>query len=112
MFDSFSFGCIRWDGKDYPFDVVVMKNRISERGERRNNHLLEARELQNYLFPNAKKLIVGTGAFGVLKIASDARALAESRGIEWVAVPSAEAIELYNNEPDKSVVVAVIHSTC
>ncbi len=112
MFDSFSFGHIEWKGKDYPFDVVVVNNQIQERGKRDNNHLLEAKELTNYLTPNTKKLIIGTGDSGILEVAEDARVLAESKGIEWVALLSKKAIELFNLEEDKSIVVAVIHSTC
>ncbi|MFC2175019.1 MTH938/NDUFAF3 family protein [archaeon] len=112
MFDSFSFGCITWNHEPHKYDVVVIDSQLRERGPRDNNHLLAAPELQNYLKQNTKKVVIGTGESGVLEVSGDARALMESKGIEWVAAPSAEAIGLYNSEPDKSIVVAVIHSTC
>lgn len=112
MFDSFSFGCITWDGEPHNYDVVVIDSQLKERGPRPDNHLLEASELQNYLTPNTKKVIVGTGASSVLQIANDAKELLAEKDIELISGPSSEAIQLYNNEPDKSTVTAVIHSTC
>ncbi|MCK4327230.1 MAG: hypothetical protein KAW41_02010 [Candidatus Diapherotrites archaeon] len=112
MFDSFSFGCITWDGEACHYDVVVANSQLRERGPRPENHLLEAAELQNYLTPNTKKVIVGTGASGVLQVADDAKQLMKEKEIELLAFPSAEAIQLYNKEADKATVVAVIHSTC
>lgn len=113
MFDSFSFGHIGWDGKDHPFDVVVdTRGQITERGSRDNNHLLEADELLHYLSPNTKKLIVGTGDSGVLKLAEDSKKLLDERGVQLIAVLSKEAIKLYNNEQDKEHTTALIHSTC
>ena len=113
MFDSFSFGHISYNGKDYNYDLIVDSNSVArERGPRETNHLLEAKELINYLEPVTKKIIIGTGDLGVLKLSDDARQLLESRRIEWVTLLSQKAIQLYNNEPDKTKVVAIIHSTC
>ena len=112
MFDAFSFGCITWNHELHNYDVVVIDSQLQERGPRPDNHLLQAAELQNYLSPNTKKVIVGTGASGVLQIAVGSKELLAQKNIELAAAPSAEAIELYNQEPNKSTVVAVIHSTC
>ncbi len=113
MFDSFSFGHISYNGKDHNYDLVVdTKGACRERGPRPENHLLEAAELQNYLEPETKKLIVGRGSSGVLKIADDALELLKSKNIELIEALSAKAIQLYNSEPDKSIVTALIHSTC
>ena len=113
MFDSFSFGHISYNGEDYDYDLLVdTKGTCRERGPRPENHLLEAKELANYLEPETKKLIVGRGSSGILKIADDAIELLKSKNIELVEALSAEAIQLYNSEPDKSKVTALIHSTC
>jgi len=113
MFNSYSFGHIIFNEQDYPFDLVIStKGDCHERGPRGNNHLLEANELRNYLEPETKKLIVGTGDSGMLRVAEDAIKLLKSRHIELAAAPSAEAIAIYNSEPYKSRVTAVIHSTC
>ena len=102
MFDSFSFGHISYNGKGHNYDVVVdTRGDCCERGSRPENHLLEAAELQNYIEPETKKLIVGRGSSGMLKIADDAIELLKSKNIELATALSAEAIQLYNQEPDK-----------
>ena len=60
---------------------------------------------------SGSRLIVGTGASGRLPIAPEVWAEAESRGIELVAMPTAEACELLRSiEGDE--VSAVLHVTC
>jgi len=113
MFDSYSFGCITFNHTQYRYDIFITLQGVArERPQRRSNHLLEASELRQYLEPGTKKLVVGTGESGVMDVADDARELLKARGIILIEAPSGEAIHAYNREKDKSVVMAVIHSTC
>lgn len=113
MFNGYRFGEIIYKRETYRCDIWVdTKGNAHRRGAFDDDHLLEAKELVNYLEPATKKVIVGTGYSGVMDIAGDAKALLASRGIALVAAKSGEAVQLYNREPDKTKITAVIHSTC
>lgn len=113
MFTGYRFGEIIYKGGTYRCDLWIdTKGSAHRRGDFDDDHLLEARELVNYLEPATKKVVVGTGYSGVMEIADDARELLKQRGIALVAVKSGEAVQLYNREQEKSATTVLIHSTC
>jgi len=57
------------------------------------------------------RLVVGTGASGRLPIMPELREEAEVRGVELVAVPTAEACRLLR-PIDEGDVYAILHVTC
>ena len=113
MFQSAEFGKIVFDNRAFNEDVVVRSNGSAmPRGPRPENHEISWEEMKHYIDDRTRKVIVGTGFNGVLKVLQQTKEFLSSRGIELVEVKTQEAIKLYNEERDKNGVVAVIHSTC
>lgn len=111
-----SFGHIEIDGEMYRKDVVVDGGRIRKRDKapskalhRKWGHtpLTAAEEIPW----GGKRLIVGTGAKGQLPIWPDVREEAARRGIELVALPTADACKLLK-DLDAAEVHAILHVTC
>ena len=60
---------------------------------------------------SASKLVIGTGANGRLPVMQEVRDLAETRGVEVVELPTAEACELLRSARPEEV-IAILHVTC
>jgi hypothetical protein len=110
------FGELEIEGKRYHRDVVIDGGAISKRDKgpskalqtRARHTPLTAAEVIPW---GGKRLIVGTGARGQLKISPDLRKEAERRGIAIEALPTAEACGLLA-DVDEADVYAILHVTC
>lgn len=110
------FGEIEVEGHRYPHDVVIDRGRVTKRRKKPSKPLrasyghtpLTAAEVIPW---TGRRLVVGTGASGQLPIADDLRAEAARRGVELVALPTADACRLLRElgAPD---VNAILHVTC
>jgi len=63
---------------------------------RREGHRVHPEDLAEILEFSPEVVIIGTGFSGMLKVTKEAEALLSSRGIELRALPTKEAVELYN----------------
>jgi hypothetical protein len=110
------FGEIEIDGQRLAYDVVVDQGEIRRRdkaaskpwrGEYGHTPLSLAEEIPW----GGRELIVGTGVDGQLPIMPEVLDEGRRRGIEVVALPTAEACDLIG-ERRRSKVRAVLHVTC
>jgi hypothetical protein len=110
------FGKIELDGERYTHDVVIDAGEVRKRKKGPSKELhgeyghtpLSGREEIPW---GGKRLIVGTGADGRLPVLPEVYQEAERRGIDVVATPTREAIELLR-EAEREDVRAVLHITC
>jgi hypothetical protein len=111
-----SFGTIVVGGERYDHDVLIEGGRVRPRAKgpsrsersRYGHTPLTAGEDIPWSQP---RLVVGTGASGRLPITPELWDEARTRGVELIAVPTAEACELLQSVAD-SEVFAVLHVTC
>jgi hypothetical protein len=115
MIEKFSFGSISINGVTYDHDVVI------EHGDVRKRKKKASKELRNE-FGHAplslaenipwgcRRLVVGTGVSGAMPVIDEVRSEAGRRGVELVVVPTEQAIELLNEQPEDTN--AVLHVTC
>jgi hypothetical protein len=112
------FGEIEIDGRRIAHDVVVDGGTIRRR---KKGPSKAARDAYGHTpltaaeeipwGPRGSRLIVGTGADGMLPIADDLWADAKRRGVEVVAVPTDDACRLLEEiRPEDAR--AVLHVTC
>jgi hypothetical protein len=111
-----AFGRIIVMGRRYDHDVVIETGEVRSRdkapsrpGKARYGHtpLTAAEEIPW----SGDRLIVGTGYSGRLPVAEDLVAEARSRGVDLVAVPTADACALLRSI-EATTVNAVLHVTC
>lgn len=114
-FDSYSFGSITIDGVEYDHDVVIDHGSISKRHKKpskrfRDEYGHTPLSVREDIPWDCRRLVVGTGASGSLPIMDEVFAEAERRGVELVAFPTEEAVELLGGDPPETNVI--LHVTC
>lgn len=110
------FGAIVINGNRFDHDVVVEAGNVRPRNKgqskayrsRYGHTPLSLNEDSPWSSP---RLVVGTGASGQLPIMPEVMAEAKARGVELVAVPTAEACRLLA-PIESSQVSAILHVTC
>jgi len=110
--DSYNFGRIVINGKNYTSDVVIYPDNVKDDWRRKKSHELSLEDIAEVLAENPEVLIVGTGAYGLVKVLSEVRQTTEARGIKLIAEPTGEACQTYNQLYRSQQVVAALHLTC
>ena len=111
--DSYSFGRIVLDGKEYSSDIIIFADgRVQDSWWRESGHSLSLEDIDELVDSGPELIIAGTGASGLMKPdAGLARAL-EGKGIEFRALPCGEAAALYNEISRTRRVGACFHLSC
>jgi len=114
-FEDFSFGSIWVDGVSYHYDLVLDRGTIRKRKKKPSQRFREKfghtpLSIEEKIPWKCRRLIIGTGAQGALPVMQEVRREARRRGVEVVELPTADAIQLLNN--DIGDTNAVLHVTC
>lgn len=114
-FGDFSFGVITIDGVTYRRDVVIDRGEVRQRKKTPSKPFRDAYghtplSVGEKIPWKCRRLVVGTGANGSLPVMSDVEVEAKRRGVELVALPTADAIAALRQ--DASDTNAIIHVTC
>jgi len=112
MIDSYSFGKISIDGKEYRTDVIVLQDRVEDRWWRKEGHLLHIEDIERIIQQRFDVLVIGTGADGMMVVLPETKRFFESRGAEVIIEKTAEACKIYNKLSESKSVVAALHLTC
>ena len=110
------FGEIEVEGKRYAHDVVIVAGDVRKRHKQaskayrgRFGHTpLSAQEEIPW---GGRRLIIGTGQYGRLPVLPDVWREAERRGVEIIAAPTGQALDLLG-EVEAANAFAVLHITC
>jgi hypothetical protein len=110
------FGAIVIDGNRFEHDVVVEEGRVRRRKKGpskayRNRYGHTPLSADEDIPWSGRRLVVGTGASGRLPIMSEVWEEARARGVELIAVPTAEACRLLGSV-DSDNASAILHVTC
>ena len=110
--DSYQFGQIIINGKQYHSDVIIFPDRLQDDWWRNESHELTLEDISGILTENPEALIVGTGASAQMRVLPEVQREAETRHIQLVVEPTLEACEIYNQLSRFQRVVATLHLTC
>lgn len=111
--DTYRFGKIVIDGKDFGSDLLVVSGRVDDSWWRKEGHALQVEDLNAVLAAQPKVLVVGTGYFGMMKVPVETMEVLESKGIEVVAARTSKAVEAFNRLADSGMeIAAAFHLTC
>ena len=113
-FQHFSFGKIRIDGIEYGYDIVIDRGEIRKRKKKPSKKFRDAfghtpLSLEEKIPWKCSHLVVGTGT-GALPVMDEVRREARRRRVELIILPTEEAMEHLNQQPEKTN--AILHVTC
>ncbi|HRZ86842.1 MAG TPA: MTH938/NDUFAF3 family protein [bacterium] len=110
--DSYSFGKIVIDGKDYTSDLIACNGEVDAAWWRKAGHELGVDDLNDILVFQPKTVIVGTGHDGFMKVLPEAEDFCRRKGIQLLVKKTQIACDVYNSIADQSQVVFAAHLTC
>ena len=117
MINNYTFGHLVFKNKSYNKDLIIIKTakgeKIISNWWRKEGHLLQVEDLEEVWKSGVKFLIVGTGAYGVMKVHPEVEKKAKELNIKLEASPTSSAVlrfnELYSQNQD---VAGAFHLTC
>ena len=110
---SYSFGRIEIDGRTFTSDVIILPTGVKANWWRDAGHLLKPEDLTDVLKASPEVLVIGEGASGLMKVAGETHAWLTDAGIEAICLPTAQAVEVYNERAARGEkVAAALHLTC
>lgn len=113
MIQSYSFGKMVIDGREYTADLIIYPDgRIRNSWWRRQGHRLTRKDIEGLVDENPEVIIAGTGVYGLMKPDQDLSARLGEKGIEFIALPTEQAVRVYSKISRKKRAGACFHLTC
>jgi len=112
MIDEYSFGSIKVNGKKFTGDIIIYPDKITLNWRREQGHLMTQVDIEEVLEYRPEVLIVGTGAYGLMKIDYRLKGKLKKLEIGLMARKTAEAVEEYNKIYKDKKVICALHLTC
>jgi hypothetical protein len=115
--DSFNFGFIVVDEKQYTYDVVILpdgtvKERTPGKG-RLGSHTVTRGEIEALIKDQPDSILIGTGVDGMCRLARDAEFYMLEPNVNLTMLTSPQIVKKYNQHvEDGEKVAALIHVTC
>lgn len=110
--ESYSFGRIRIDGRDYSADAIILPDRVIANWWRAEGHRLAMGDLGQVVAAGPEVLVVGTGAHGLMEIPHETLAALRENGIEVIVQRTGAAWHTYNRQSASRPTAAALHLTC
>lgn len=112
--DKYSFGKMTIGGKEFTSDLIIHRDgRIQDNWWRKQGHNLIPEDISIIFDSKPEKLIVGSGAFGLMKASDDVLNLCKKRGIEVEICRTPAAVTRFNEVTEAGrAVAACFHLTC
>ncbi len=114
MIESYSFGKMVIDGREYTKDLMILPNgEVVSPWWRKTGHELVASDIEVLVEARPGILVVGTGSPGMMKPDPCLRSALEASGTTMVAMPTKQAASEYNSLREQGENVgACFHLTC
>ncbi len=109
--EEYKFGKIVVNNIEYKNDLKIFKNTVIPNWWRKEGHKLRIEDLPE-LKERPKKLIVGKGYYGFMKLDNELKNYCLKNNIKIIEEKSKKAVEYFNNEEDKENTLFCIHLTC
>jgi hypothetical protein len=111
------FGRITVGGEVYEHDVVIrLTGKVKKRKKKLSkqkygsSHTVSLEEAKHILDEGAKRLIIGTGQYGILNLSDEAEKYFRKKGCSIELLPTPQAVELWNEAKGKTI--GMFHITC
>ncbi len=110
--DLYEFGLMVIEGQEYRRDLIILPDRIIYPWWRLEGHSLDLEDLKDAWQEKADFLVVGTGAYGLMKVKETVKKKALELGLTLIIQPTYQAVESYNQNLKVGKVIGAFHLTC
>ena len=110
--ESYGFGQMVVDGEKYTNDLILLPDRVVPNWWREDGHRLSAKDLNEVFATKSEVLLVGTGAYGAMKVPQETRQAMQETGIELRITETDKAWRVYNELREKRKTAGAFHLTC
>jgi hypothetical protein len=111
--DSYSFGVMKVDGKEYRQDLIVFPGTVRSDWWRRQGHSLAIEDVRDVIEFKPDLLVIGTGDSGMMDIPAATEKALQDAGIKVIAQNTGQACSVFNEQTKKGKkVVGAFHLTC
>jgi hypothetical protein len=112
--DSYSFGRITIDGVEYTKDVLMVNGEVRSPWLRSaGGHLFALVDLAEVLGARPEVVVLGTGYFGLVRVAEETRSAVAAAGTRVVCERTGRAVQELNRLAASGCdVAAAFHLTC
>jgi len=111
VIDSYRFGSITIDGKEYSHDVIIAGNKVKS-WWRNTSHEVAINDTDPIFIENPKQVIFGTGESGLCQVLQETIEFIEKQGIKVSVLPTPEAVKEFNRCLSAEGTVGAFHLTC
>jgi hypothetical protein len=115
--DQTTFGSITIEGTTFEHDVVIKLNGQVEKRKKKlskavygTSHLLSLAEAKHVFEPEAKRLLIGTGQQGNVRLSEEAAEYFKRKPYQVDLLPTPEAISAWNKAAEP--LIGLFHVTC
>lgn len=112
IIDSYHFGLVVVNGKEYTSDVIIFPDRVRSEWWKKRSHQLYLEDIAEAMTENPEVLVVGTGASGLVRVLPEAKQGIEAQGIKLIVETTDKACQTYNQLCQSQRVIAALHLTC
>jgi len=110
---SYQFGKVVIDGVGYGSDVIILGDAVQENWRRIRGHSLCIEDLESVVEAKPSVLVVGRGAYGVMKVPEQTCEALAAHDIRVETLKTGEAIERFNELVQRGInAAAALHLTC
>lgn len=111
--DSYSFGRMKVEGKEYTNDLIIYPDKIETDWWRKEGHSLCLDDLKDVIGYKPDCLIVGQGANSQMSVPGQIKNRLEEKGIKVLSGPTEKMYKIFNQYIEKGKKVAgAFHLTC
>ena len=113
MIDSYSFGRIVIDGKNFDSDCIVSRDSVNGNWWRKSGHELSIEDIKEVIErEKPETVVIGKGKYGLMKILKETEDYLKGCEIEILSENTDVAVKIYNDISKDKKVVGFFHLTC
>jgi len=110
--DSYRFGEITIDGKNYTSDVIIFPQRVKDDWWRKRGHEVCLEDIKEVIQEKPEVFIIGIGKYEEVEVLPETQRYLREQGIELIAQATDKAYQTYNQLCSSKKVIAAFHLTC
>jgi len=110
--DSYKFGEMIVEGNSFTNDLIVFPDRVYSNWWRKKGHFLQLEDLKMVFEYEPEILLIGTGAYGVMKVSKEIIQELEKRNIDYKIKKTGKAVKIHNELIENKKLVSAFHLTC